>query len=136
MIAMAFPTPNGLRAEWPRRRENPSSSGRWRRQGFLDFGYPWQEAGTLGCCHTGCRVGDWHPLTDANYDHSSSICTRGKSIQRNRECLQAGYRGFVTIRTWENVRNGYGVCLASSSSALRETVSYNSACFPGTDKTA
>src|SRR5713101_2997824 len=130
MIAMAFPTPNGLRAEWPRRRENPSSSGRWRRQGFLDFGYPWQEAGTLGCCHTGYRVGDWHPLTDANCDHSSSICTRGKSIQRNRACLLAGYRGFVIIRTSKNVRSDCGACLASFGSVPRETVLYNSAYFP------
>ncbi len=130
MIAMAFPTPNGLRTEWPRRLENPSSSGRWRRPGFLDFGYPWQEAGTLGCCHTGYRVGDWHPSTDANCDHSSSICTRGKSIQRNRACLPAGCRGFVIIRISENVRSGCGACLASFGSVPRETVLYNSAYFP------
>src|SRR6266849_973600 len=130
MIAMAFPPPTGPRTKRPRRRENPSSSGRWRRPGFLDFGYPWQEAGTLGCCHTGYRVGDWHPSTDANCDHSSSICTRGKSIQRNRACLPAGCRGFVIIRISENVRSGCGACLASFGSVPRETVLYNSAYFP------
>src|SRR6266480_1497771 len=130
MIAMAFPTPNGLRTECPRRLENPSSSGLWRRQAFLDFGYPLQEAATLGCSHTGCRVGDWHPLTDASCDPSSSICTHGRSIRRSRACPRAGYRGFVTIRTSENVRSGCGACCASSGSVPRKTVLYNSVYFP------
>src|SRR5882762_1877539 len=128
-IAMAFRTPNGLRTECPRRRENPSSSGRWRRRGFLDAGSPSREADTLDCCHIGCPAGDWHPSTDASCDLSSSTCTHGKSIRRNRACQQAGYRGFVITRTSGNVRSGCGACLASSGSAPRETVLSNSACF-------
>src|SRR5882724_12242869 len=129
MIAMAFPTPNGLHTECPRRRENPSSSGRWQRPGSLDAGSPSQEADTLDCCHIGCPAGDWHPSTDASCDLSSSTCTHGKSIRRSRAYPQAGYRSFVTIRTSENVRSGCGACSASSGSVPRGTVLSNSACF-------
>ena len=105
-IAMAFRTPNGLHTECPRRRENPSSSGRWQRQGFLDAGSPSREADILDCCHIGCPAGVWHPSTDASCDLSSSTCTHGKSIRRNRACQRVGYRSFVTIRISENVRSG------------------------------
>jgi len=129
MIAMAFPTPNGLRtdghADWKIHRRVAFSDGKDSWISATRGGRRVLQAVAVLVVALGLAS-----ITDANCDHSSSICTRGKSIRRNRACLPAGYRGFVIIRTSENVSSGCGACSPSFDSAPRETVLRNSAYFP------